>query len=235
MNSQPPPGQAFSNRESAEQFDKKHEKLAAIKDALHLLMISAMADIADVARILCVGAGTGAELLAMAKARPNWQFTVVEPAAAMLDVCRAKTKAAQIESRCLFIQDYVENVPLDERYDAATSILVSQFILQREQRMAYFSHIAQLLKPDALFISADLSGDATQSSYQPQINNWLAMNRLADIAFDPSVFEHRVALTPEAEILDLLRNAGFSQPIRFFQAFFIYAWISRLEPTYIAR
>lgn len=56
------------------------------------------------AHILCVGAGTGREVLYLAKQFPEWQFMVLEPAANMMDICQKNVERAGLTSRCEFHQ-----------------------------------------------------------------------------------------------------------------------------------
>jgi tRNA (cmo5U34)-methyltransferase len=74
------------NQDVASSYDKQFSKLAPIKDALHLCMQMVLSDLPAKANIICLGVGTGAELIALAKTFPKWTFTAVEPASAMLAV-----------------------------------------------------------------------------------------------------------------------------------------------------
>ena len=56
----------FFNREIAEAYDRRNSALAPISDALHFLMRLVLADLPIDARVLCVGMGTGAEILSLA-------------------------------------------------------------------------------------------------------------------------------------------------------------------------
>jgi tRNA (cmo5U34)-methyltransferase len=47
----------------ASSYDQQWSKMAPINDALHLLMSTALSELPPQANILCVGAGTGAEIL----------------------------------------------------------------------------------------------------------------------------------------------------------------------------
>jgi tRNA (cmo5U34)-methyltransferase len=78
------------DQERASSYDKRFAKLAPMRDALHLLIHMVLAELPAHARILCVGVGTGSELLALAHAFPQWRFTAVDPAAPMLDICRQR-------------------------------------------------------------------------------------------------------------------------------------------------
>jgi tRNA (cmo5U34)-methyltransferase len=87
-----------NNQQSAIVFDEKvasaygsrWAKLAPIRDSLDLFIRTILSDLPTDARILCVGVGTGAELINLAQAFPLWQFTAVEPAIAMLNVWRCR-------------------------------------------------------------------------------------------------------------------------------------------------
>ena len=79
----------------ASSYDQQWSKMAPINDALHLLTSTVLSQLPPKANILCVGAGTGAEILSLAQKFPEWHFTAVEPSPAMLDVFRRRA-----EERC---------------------------------------------------------------------------------------------------------------------------------------
>lgn len=115
-------------KDRAPSYDKMWAKLAPTRDALHLLIHAILSNLPADARILCVGVGTGSELLDLAQAFPQWQFTAVEPAAPMLNICRQKVEACGITARCTFHEGYLDSLPTSNSFDAAASLLVSHFI-----------------------------------------------------------------------------------------------------------
>ena len=143
---QPDPAALFNQQHAAE-YDKRFAKVGAMREVLHLFTGALFADLPTEARILCVGAGTGQELIYLAQKFPHWHFTAVEPSAPMLEVCRRRTAELGIASRCTFHVGYVDSLPSGAAYDAATSLLVSQFILSPEARTEFFRAIAQRLHP----------------------------------------------------------------------------------------
>jgi len=217
---------------AAGSYDKTWEKLAAVNDSLHLLMGAVLAGIPEKARILCVGAGTGAELVYMAKKFPHWTFTAVDPSAAMLDVCRRRLKEMEMEDRCEFHTDYLENLSLPDDYDAATSILVSQFIQDKEQRTAFFRNIAARLKPGGLLISADLSGDINSCEYEPMLHVWASMMmdgnvQSQNIESIRQTHQSGISFLPPVEVAGIIGAAGFENPVQFYQMAFIHGWFCR--------
>ena len=90
------------DQERALSYDKRFAQLAPLRDALHLLIHAVLSELPADARILCVGVGTGSELIYLAQRFPEWRFTAVEPSAPMLEVCRRRTEECGIASRCGF-------------------------------------------------------------------------------------------------------------------------------------
>src|SRR5690606_28899593 len=129
----------------------------------------------------CVGAGTGEEIAYLAKRFPEWRFCAVEPSAAMLDVCRAKAENEGFAARCQWHEGYLDALPVQAGFDAATCFLVSQFILEQDARIAFFRGIAARLRPGGLLASADLSADTASPAYDALLSVWLNMLRAAGI------------------------------------------------------
>src|SRR5581483_7754666 len=85
----------------ASSYDQQWSKMAPINGASHLLTSTVLSELPAQAHILCVGAGTGAEILYLAQKFPQWHFTAVEPSTAMLDVFRRRAEEHGISSRCV--------------------------------------------------------------------------------------------------------------------------------------
>ncbi|MBT1065433.1 class I SAM-dependent methyltransferase [Bowmanella sp. Y26] len=212
----------------AARYDSSRVKLQPIKDALHLQMQALFSTLPQNARILCAGAGTGDELLFLATVFPKWQFTLVDPSAAMLLRCQEKAQAQGISQRCEFFTGFVHDLPERAPFDAATSILVAHFVLSPEDRLTYFKHIAKRLKPAAMLINAELSWNRQDSSFAAICQHWVALHQLAGLNINPTYLGEQVVVDPPNDISQLLTNAGFTSPTLFYQALLIHAWYSKL-------
>ncbi|NQZ83228.1 MAG: class I SAM-dependent methyltransferase [Colwellia sp.] len=234
MNSKNAESPKSFNKDVASSYDKQFSKLAPMKDALHLCMQIVLSDLPSEANVLCVGVGTGAELIALAKAFPKWKFTAVEPAASMLNVFRQKADELGISERCTFHEGYLDSLPEPELFDAATSILVSQFIIQPEKRSEFFREIGKRLNPNGYIINADLAGDMAESNTIDFFDVWLRMLAYSGKTEEQveqyrSSFGKNVAVLPRPHIEDIIVTGGFTAPILFCQTLFIHAWYSRLN------
>jgi tRNA (cmo5U34)-methyltransferase len=175
MKSQAP--ETFFNQSHASDYDRKFAKLSPMRDALHLLIAAVFADLPSRSRILCVGAGTGAEIAALAQKFSHWHFTAVEPSAPMLEECRKKAARLGIQSRCHLHHGFLDTLPPSEPFDAATSLLVSQFILDVSDRQSFFREIARRLRPGGLLATADLASDLASPEYRSLLEIWLRLMR----------------------------------------------------------
>jgi tRNA (cmo5U34)-methyltransferase len=222
----------FFNREHAASYNQRFSKLAPMKDALHLLIRLIFSELPTEARILCVGAGTGAEMIYLAEAFPQWQFTAVEPAAAMLDICRQRAEACGITARCTFHEGYIDSLPESETFDAAMAILVSQFILQAEQRQHFFRKIAAQLRPGGLLVSADLSADKSSATYRNFFEIWQRAWSHTGMSAEAlenqrAAFDRDVAVLPPDDVAAIIQSSGFAAPMQFFQTLLIHGWYAR--------
>lgn len=220
--------QAFDQQ--AASYDSQWRRLAPLNEALHLLLGALFSDLPADARFLCVGAGTGAELRFLAGRFPHWRFTVVEPSAAMLEVCRRHAGEAGFASRCVFHEGYLESLPVSAEFHGASALLVSQFILEREGRADFFRDIARRLEPGGILASSDLASDMDSAAYQSLLEVWFRMmHRGADIpperlASMRSAYGRDVAVLPPVQVEEIIESGGFESPTPFYQVGLIRAW-----------
>ncbi len=228
---EPQPTVGFDDHYVASQ-EKRFAKLAPMREALHLFIRQVLAELPERARVLCIGVGTGPELLYLAKAFPGWQFTAVEPAAPMLAACRKRAEAEGIAARCTFHQGTLDTLPEGEPFDAATCLLVSHFILNAEERREFYRGIAARLRPGGTLVNADLAGDVSDPAHQGLLDVWMRTMKYtgmsdAELEKHRNSFETDVAVLPPAELAALINASGFETPVLFFQSLMIHAWFSK--------
>lgn len=216
-------------------YDKQWAKLAPIRDSLHFLLESVFAPLPANARVLCAGVGTGAELAYLAARFPGWSFTAVDPSGAMIAECRQRAERDGFAVRCHFHEGYVSSLPDVGLHHAATSFLVSQFILEKELRIDFFRSIAARLKPGGLLASSDLASDVGSAQFEALVGVW--MNMMAGAGIPPEnlakmreAWKRDVSILPPAEVASLIAAGGFEAPTQFHQAVLIHAWFARRKP-----
>lgn len=219
--------------QQAGNYDKQWAGMAPIRDVLYFLLDSLFIGLPENARILCVGAGTGAELGYLAERFPGWHFTAVDPSGAMLEVCRQRALQAGFLSRCQFHEGYLDTLADEPDYDAATCFLVSQFLLEPDARTAFFQQIARRLKPGAMLANADLASDTESPAYDVLLRSWMTLMSSAGVP--PQMFERAraayardVAILPAQQVANLIEAAGFAAPVQFFQAGLMHGWFCTL-------
>ncbi len=218
--------------QQASGYDQQWAKMAPIRDGLYYLLKFVFADLPADARILCVGAGTGAELAHLARAFPRWTFTAVDPSGAMLEACRQRAHAEGFSSRCHFHEGYLESLPIKDMYEGATCFMVSQFILAQEMRIEFFRDIADRLMPGGILASSDLASDVDSDAYAALLRVWIHV--MSSEGVHPGAVERAraayakdVAILPTERIASIIESAGFERPVQFYQAGLMHAWFSR--------
>lgn len=184
------------------------------------------------AHILCVGAGTGREVLYLAKQFPEWQFMVLEPAANMMDICQKNVERAGLTSRCEFHQGYLDSLSNRELFDGTTCFLVSQFILDKQVRIDFYHQIYKRLKPEGLLVNTELAAD-TEEHFEELLPVWLNLmsGKLVSAEMlntSRAAYAKDVAILPSTQVQGFMRTAGFHSMTQFFQAGLMHGWVAKV-------
>ena len=217
------------DRQVAATYDRKVEKSAPMMDALRFLTRLVLADLPSQARVLCVGAGTGSELFDLAGAFPDWTFTAVEPAPAMIEVCRQRARDNGVEARVTFHQGYLDSLPDSAPFDGATCLLVSHFFMEAQKRGEFFAQIAARLAPGAILVSADLASDMAAPTFADLLETWRRMLEQSGMPVEQYIASlgTSAAVLPPREVEAIIQTGGFESPVLFFQSLLIHAWSSK--------
>lgn len=184
--------------------------------------------------LLSVGCGTGVELLKLGEHFESWRFTGVEPASAMAKVAQANVEIQQMSDRAHVVEGYVDDLPGDQLFDAATLILVMHFVPDDGSKEALLRSIAQRLKPGAPLILADLHAEVQGDRFNRFLEiwrDWQLHQGMPEHIVDRG-FEHVVRdiqFVSEERILELLHTAGFKTVEPFYGAFLFGGWIAWKE------
>lgn len=108
------------------------------------------------AHVLIVGCGTGYELGYLLQLFPNWSFTATDLSETMLDKAKQYIQPLDALHRVEFALADVDQLKMDQTYDAALSILVTHFV-PYAQKLNFFKAIDSRLKQHGVFIGFDLT------------------------------------------------------------------------------
>jgi tRNA (cmo5U34)-methyltransferase len=216
-------------------YDQQWAKLAPFREGIHLLLGSVFARLPERARMLCVGAGTGAEIQSLASRFPAWTFTAVEPSSGMVAVAKQRAKDHGYAERCTFHTGYLDTLQDSVPFDCASSLLVSQFILNQDDRIRFFSAIASRLNVGGVLVSSDLASDTTTEAYMSLLTIWLRTMAAADVSPErvlqmQEAYAKDVAILPPQNVAALISSSGFGAPVQFYQAGLIHAWYTHRLP-----
>ncbi|MAL79644.1 MAG: methyltransferase [Sneathiella sp.] len=218
----------FENPEAVASYADGPRRFVPGLVALHRMTSILLAEtVGEEAQVLILGAGGGLELKALADDHPNWRFTGVDPAAAMLD--QATKTAALHMDRITLVKGYIDDAP-NGPFDGATCLLTLHF-LEREERVSTLRAIRNRLRPGAPFVAAHSSFPQGRGERDNWLNRYaayaiasgvdarMAMNGRNAVAASLSLYE-------PAEEIEMLHEAGFKNTSSFFSAFTWHGWIA---------
>jgi tRNA (cmo5U34)-methyltransferase len=223
----------FFNTEKSLAYDQQIRMSLPGYEGMHEMVHAFLTDALPAeAHILVAGVGTGMELVTLGKRQPNWRFTAFDLSGEMLSACRSTVKKAGIEARVSLIEGKVDALPGDCRFDAATSLLVSHFIVDDTDRRQYFASIARRVRTHGLFLTADLVGDKSQPYFEQFGKAWRTFNIVngcdageLDENFKRS--SQAVAFLPEEIYCGMLEESGFVDIRQFYRGMLFCGWVCR--------
>ncbi|MEL6866062.1 MAG: class I SAM-dependent methyltransferase [Bacteroidota bacterium] len=177
-------------------------------------------------QLLVVGFGTGNEIKAMVDAKLAWKITGVDPSPDMVRQAREKLSAYP---NIRLLDGRVGDLEPGEKFDAATLILVLHFIPDDGAKLDLLQHLAKRLKPGAPLILMDIFGTSQEMKHNlailrsmlpPDLDIPTVNNRLQNLP-------QRIQFISENRLIDLMLEAGFLAPVRFFQMAIYGAWMAR--------
>jgi len=228
--------QKFGEDRAAEYVEQSKIALAGY-EACHELtacLLSAVVGEGTTARILVVGAGgPGLEVILTAKLESLWSFVAVEPSEPMLELARSAIGKAGYADRTQFHHGYVNDLPPDERFDAAVMFGVFHHLEGDTGKRELLAPIARRLKPKAPLF---LSGNRYRYADKPVLlrawgNRWrlhglpneIVASKLATIlkGADPP--------SSDEEVERFLDEAGFARHTKYFSSLFWSSWMTFLR------
>lgn len=181
-------------------------------------------------KILVSGCGTGKELVDYSINNLQWQFLGFDPSEKMLSMAREKVHANDCAERVHLLKGMIDDV-FETDFDAATSILVLQFLPSDEEIQRFLNNISAKLKPGAPLILVYMEGDKESNEYRILNSAWKAQ-QLSTRRDGLSVIEEfkqrdkDIRFISQGQIELSLNKAGFSKPLKFFQAYLLTGQIA---------
>ena len=214
-----------------EAYDGFNSNFKSLSKNMHILTMLTLQDIPSDAKILCVGVGTGADIIELAKINKGWTFTGIDPAKTMLDGCKEKIKKEGLSERCDFFHGYLSDFQSDQKYDAAFCFFVLHFINTKGRKEIY-SDVNTYLKSKGHFVHAEISFDQNSEDYPLLLNHWKSLHRHGGATEEKldnldTVLREQLSILSPSETKKLILECDFKDPVQFFQSFLIRAWHSR--------
>lgn len=215
-------------KEHAAGYDARNSHLLPVNENLLYLVSVILADLPADSKILSVGAGTGSEIIALAQFFPQFTFTAVDPSEYMLEVCRERLKERGLLSRCELRHGYVQDLPDQERFQAAICLLVLHHT-GGQQRENLVEGIFRRLKFGGTFIASELIYDFSAAAPDDLMEKWQSLLSKTDVPREkilslPITMREHLSIETVSEFSSILQKAGFPPPTQFFQSLLIHAW-----------
>lgn len=220
----------FDGQWSNEYDDTAHKIIPAYHSIYELTQHLLRDRLNKDAKVLVAGAGTGKEIIDCSQNNPHWSFTGFDPADSMLSLAKKKVKSASLENRISLVKGLISDVT-EKDFDAATSILVMQFLPDDGTKLNFLDGIADRLKCGAPIILVDIEGTIGSDKYNTLNMAWknhqfFKRGETDKVREEFAIREKEVHFIPQIRIESLLKEAGFDKVHKFFQAYLFGGYVA---------
>lgn len=214
----------------ARRYEQRIRTVVPAYEVLHALTEAALAQrLGRDAHVLVVGSGTGEEIIQLGRAHPEWSFTGIDPAAAMMAICRKRLDDHGMSDRVELRQGEITDLPDDAHFAAATCLLVMHFLPDDGTKAVLLRGIAQRLAPAAPLVLADMHGDPTTAGFAALLDIWGQWQRAGGVAAEEVADRVDTTISTlqfvdEQRTEDLMAGAAFVDVQPFWRALLFGAW-----------
>lgn len=176
--------------------------------------------------ILIVGCGTGNEIERFVTAAEPWTIMGIDPSPEM--IAQAKDKLQPYDNITL-VEGLVSDLDRSKKYGVATLLLVLHFLEDNGSKLNLLRDIADRLVSGAPFIMLDVTGDKSQIKKNLHILRLLLPAGLDEEQINNRLnrIENDLHAVSESRLSELLQEAGFEAPLRFFQSSIYMGWMTQ--------
>tara|TARA_Y100000817_G_C16835218_1_gene535428 strand:+ start:278 stop:979 length:702 start_codon:yes stop_codon:yes gene_type:complete len=216
----------------AEAYDQFNAHFQTTKDNLQFISKLILQDIPDDSKILCVGVGTGEDILTLAKTYPSWSFVGIDPSSVMLEGCRTKLNNAGISERVELFQGFLSDYKGNTKFNAVLCHFVMHFIKNFEERRQMYLDMNGMLVNDGHLLISELSCDLQSPLFDRQLGMWKALHAFAGASEEKlenlgHSFKEQLGIIAPMETEKLIESTGFLYPVQFMQSMFVRSWHSQ--------
>lgn len=226
-------GRGFDfDAEYGRQYDRIIRQVVPGYDDLFPAVMALLAShVGEHARVLVAGAGSGSEVVNFGTGMPQWTITGIDPSDQMLQKAKFRVWQLELADRVELRQGFVDELPDEAAYDAATLLFVMHFLPDDGAKQKILDAIASRLRPGAPLVLVDINGQPGDAEFKTLMGAWMSyvvhkgMNTEEQNTYREQLHDS-VHYVTEERILELLKNAGFDRVTRFYGALLFGGWIA---------
>ena len=176
--------------------------------------------------LLVVGCGTGNEIERFVKVPEHWTITGIDPSPEMIKQANEKL---QNYHNVTLIDGLVSDLDFEKKYGVATLLLVLHFLDDNGNKLNLLKDIADRLVAGATFVMLDITGNRNQIQQNLKVLKLLLPDGLDKEQINNRLnrIENELFAVSEERLSQLLQEAGFEPPLRFFQSSIYMGWLTK--------